>query len=167
MHGRYLQCGSGGSSRIGLVFRTRPTAPPQACTLIGAAAMPEIDGDRPHTMVQSRQAPARRPPTSGRVPCVDAGRNWSSKVPCFVSRPGPPLSIKVRRSGLPGFFFRGSCYTLVCCLEKEYPFMQKGATASCLITPDFVLNSVATIVAARRVAYTEKKCRGSSKGSRS
>ena len=38
------------SSPIGLAFRTRPTAPPQACTLIGAAAMPEIDGNRQHTM---------------------------------------------------------------------------------------------------------------------
>ena len=40
------------SSPIGLTFRTRPTAPPQACTLIGAAAMPgpEIDGNRQHTM---------------------------------------------------------------------------------------------------------------------
>ena len=38
------------SSQIGLAFRTRPTAPPQACTIIGAAAMPEIDGDRPHTV---------------------------------------------------------------------------------------------------------------------
>jgi hypothetical protein len=38
------------SSQIGLAFRTNQTAPPQACTLIGAAAMPEIDGDRKHTM---------------------------------------------------------------------------------------------------------------------
>ena len=38
------------SSPIGLTFRTHPTAPPQACTLIGAAAMPEIDGNRQHTM---------------------------------------------------------------------------------------------------------------------
>ena len=38
------------SLRIGLAFRTHPTALPQACTLIGAAAMPEIDGDRQHTM---------------------------------------------------------------------------------------------------------------------
>ncbi len=37
-------------SRIQLAFRTRPTAPPQACTLIGAAAMPEIDGNRQHTV---------------------------------------------------------------------------------------------------------------------
>ena len=37
-------------SLIGLAFRTDSTAPPQACTLIGAAAMPEIDGDRKHTM---------------------------------------------------------------------------------------------------------------------
>ena len=39
-----------GCSQIGLAFRTNQTAPPQACTLIGAAAMPEIDGDQQHTM---------------------------------------------------------------------------------------------------------------------
>ena len=38
------------SLQIGLAFRTDQTALPQACTLIGAAAMPEIDGDRQHTM---------------------------------------------------------------------------------------------------------------------
>ena len=38
------------SSQTGLAFRTHPTALPQACTLIGAAAMPEIDGNRQHTM---------------------------------------------------------------------------------------------------------------------
>ena len=38
------------SSQIGLMFRTNQTAPPQACTLIGAAAMPEIDRNRQHTM---------------------------------------------------------------------------------------------------------------------
>ncbi len=38
------------SSQIGFAFRTDSTAPPQACTLIGAAAMPEIDGNRQHTM---------------------------------------------------------------------------------------------------------------------
>ena len=43
-----------GCSQIGLAIRTHPTALPQACTLIGAAAMPEIDGDRPHTMAQCR-----------------------------------------------------------------------------------------------------------------
>ncbi len=37
-------------SLIGLAFRTDSTAPLQACTLIGAAAMPEIDGNRQHTM---------------------------------------------------------------------------------------------------------------------
>ena len=95
------------SLQIGLAFRTRPTAPPQACTLIGAAAMPEIDGNRQHTMVQSRQAPARRPPTSGRVPLVDAGRNWSSKIPCFGSRRGLPLSIKVATVRSAGLLFRG------------------------------------------------------------
>ena len=36
-------------SRIWLAFRADSTAPPQACALIGAAAMPEIDGNRPHT----------------------------------------------------------------------------------------------------------------------
>ena len=70
----------------------------------GSAA---YDGDRPHTMVQSRQAPARRPPTSGRVPLVDAGRNWLSKIPCFGSRRGLPHPAKVRRAGQAGFFFRG------------------------------------------------------------
>jgi len=39
-----------GPPHIGLAVRTRPTAPPQACTLVGAAAMPEIDGNRQHTM---------------------------------------------------------------------------------------------------------------------
>ena len=39
-----------GCSQIGLAFRTNQTAPPQACALIDAAAMPEIDGDRQHTM---------------------------------------------------------------------------------------------------------------------
>ena len=38
------------SSQIGLALRTHPTALPQACTLIGAAAMPEIMPDRQHTM---------------------------------------------------------------------------------------------------------------------
>jgi hypothetical protein len=37
-------------SRIWLAFRADSTAPPQACALIGAAAMPEIDGNRQHTM---------------------------------------------------------------------------------------------------------------------
>jgi hypothetical protein len=37
-------------SRIWLAFRTDPTALPQACTPIGAAAMPEIMPDRQHTM---------------------------------------------------------------------------------------------------------------------
>ncbi len=38
------------SSQIGLAFRTHRTALPEACTLIGAAAMPEIMPDRQHTM---------------------------------------------------------------------------------------------------------------------
>ncbi len=38
------------SSQIVLAFRTNQTAPPKACTLIGAAAMPESDGTRQHTM---------------------------------------------------------------------------------------------------------------------
>jgi len=54
--------------------------------------------------VQSRQAPARRPPTSGRVPLVDAGRNWSSKIPWLGSRRAYPLSSRV---GQAGFLFRG------------------------------------------------------------
>ena len=49
-HGRRLQFYKTGPPHIGLAFRIRPTAPPQACTLIGTAAMPEIDGNRQHTM---------------------------------------------------------------------------------------------------------------------
>ena len=48
--GRSLQIYNTGPPQIGLAFRTRLTAPPQACTLIGAAAMSEIDGNRQHTM---------------------------------------------------------------------------------------------------------------------
>ena len=39
-----------GCSQIGLAFRTDSTAPPQACTLIGAVVMPEIMPDRQNTM---------------------------------------------------------------------------------------------------------------------
>ena len=48
--GRSLQIYNTAPPQIGLEFRTSSTAPPQACTLIGAAAMPEIDGNRQHTM---------------------------------------------------------------------------------------------------------------------
>ena len=50
VHGRAPKFKPGSDSRIGLAIRPRPTVLPQACTLIGAAAMPEIDGDRQHTM---------------------------------------------------------------------------------------------------------------------
>ncbi len=48
--GRSLQIYNTAPPQIGLEVRTSPTAPPQACTLIGAAAMPEIDGNRQHIM---------------------------------------------------------------------------------------------------------------------
>ena len=71
-------------SRIWLAFRADSTAPPQACALIGAAAMPEIDGNRQHTMRAVPIGACETAPddvgtgalwTSGRVPCDD-GRNW-------------------------------------------------------------------------------------------
>ena len=47
---RLLQMYATRSSLIGLAFRTDSSARPQACTLIGAAAMPEIMPDWQHTM---------------------------------------------------------------------------------------------------------------------
>ena len=48
--GRSLQICNTGPSRIGLAFRTRPTAPAQACTQTGAATKSQNDGNRQHSM---------------------------------------------------------------------------------------------------------------------
>ena len=107
--GRAPQFGRMESLRIGLAFRTHPTALPQACTLIGAAAMPEIMPDRQHTMHAVAigafaSAPDVGAGALGRRPASSANRFRVSS-----QDRGLPLE----DDGLPGFLFALSGYSLV------------------------------------------------------
>ena len=93
--GRAQEFGKMEFPQIGLAFRTHPTALPQACTLIGAAAMPEIDGNRQHTRRAEPIGACETASDVGTVPRDDAGWNWSSKISWLGSGRGLPHPRKV------------------------------------------------------------------------
>ncbi len=81
------------SSQIGLALRTDSSALPQACTLIGAAAMPEIDGNRKHPMRAvptgaCQSAPdVRQGALGGRRARLDVVTSGSGSGRAFPARP--------------------------------------------------------------------------------
>jgi hypothetical protein len=95
------------SSQIGLAFLTHPTALPQAFTLIGAAAMPEIMPDRQHTMhavpicACASASDVRKGALFGR------GAGFVNFVLCFQQDPGHRRESD--RVDTPGFFL-GGCH---------------------------------------------------------
>ena len=97
------------SSQIGLAFRTDPTALPQACSLIGAAAMPEIDGNWPHTMRAEPIGARKTAPDVGTVPSDDVNsgfqgrglpRVWRSPNDASASQPHISPGIRKDRRGM-------------------------------------------------------------------
>ena len=87
LHGRDPQFRKGRVSGTGLAFRTDSSARPQACTLIGAAAMPEIDGNRQHTMRAVSTGAGGSSPDVRQGPCGGRRARFGVMTSCCVLGP--------------------------------------------------------------------------------